>query len=101
MKSPCTVTETQSRINHLRPLFACAGAAVALCVIVRAEMAPSYLPPAEEVLQLEKVKVVGQSASNTYAIQRSLAATKTDTALMDVPQAITVVTRELIDDQAM
>ena len=64
-------------------------------------MPPSYLPPEAEVLQLDKVKVTGQSAADTYAIQRSLTATKTDTALLDVPQAITVVTRELIDDQAM
>ena len=64
-------------------------------------MAPSYLPPEAEVLQLEKFKVVAQSAAHAYAIQRSMTATKTDTALADVPQAITVVTRELIDDQAM
>ena len=64
-------------------------------------MAPSYLPADEEVLLLEKFKVVGQQAHNTYAIQRSVTATKTDTALVDVPQSVTVVTRELIDDQAM
>lgn len=64
-------------------------------------MAPSYLPADEAILHLDKMKVVGRSAANTYAIQRSFTATKTDTALLDVPQAITVVTRELIDDQAM
>jgi catecholate siderophore receptor len=64
-------------------------------------MAPSYLPPANEVLQLEKLSVNGSNGKETYAIQRSVTATKTDTALVDVPQAVTVITRELIDDQAM
>jgi catecholate siderophore receptor len=64
-------------------------------------MAPSYLPPADEVTVLEKFQVTGQSADKTYAIQRSITATKTDTALVNIPQSITVVTRELIDDQAM
>jgi catecholate siderophore receptor len=63
---------------------------------------PSYLPPvAEEVLHLDKLAVSGGKTEDTYAIQRSATATKTDTALVDVPQAISVITRELIDDQAM
>jgi catecholate siderophore receptor len=94
-------TETQSRIQRCRHLFRVAGISFSLAVAADAEMAPSYLPPADEILQMDKVKVTGQSAANTYAIQRSLTATKTDTALLDVPQAVTVVTRELIDDQAM
>lgn len=36
-----------------------------------------------------------------YAGHGALASTKTSTALVDVPQAATVVTRELIDDQSM
>ncbi|HWA25665.1 MAG TPA: TonB-dependent siderophore receptor [Lacunisphaera sp.] len=62
---------------------------------------PSYLPPQDELLQLEKFEVNGQSDKDTYAIQRSSTPTKIDTALVDVPQSISVVTRELIDDQAM
>jgi catecholate siderophore receptor len=69
--------------------------------LAHAEMAPSYLPPADEVLQLEKFQVNGHNGKESYAIQRSVTATKTDTALVDVPQAVTVITRELIDDQAM
>jgi len=64
-------------------------------------MAPSYLLPTEEVVQLEKIKVKGRSEDKGYSIQRSFTATKTNTALVNVPQSITVVTRELIDDQAM
>src|SRR5688500_12505973 len=38
---------------------------------------------------------------DAYRAQRTPTATKTDTAVRDVPQAITVVTDELIRDQAM
>ncbi|MEO8010723.1 MAG: TonB-dependent siderophore receptor [Dokdonella sp.] len=36
-----------------------------------------------------------------YATDRSSTATKTDTPLLDIPQSITVITQELIRDQAM
>ncbi|MCG2586725.1 TonB-dependent siderophore receptor [Massilia sp. TS11] len=49
---------------------------------------------------LPEVKVTG-AADNGYAVQSSLSATKTDTLLRDTPQAITVVGKELIQDQAM
>ncbi len=80
-------------------MLACCTLAAA--AIVRAEMAPSYLPPAEEVVQLEKMQVKGRNEDKGYSIQRSFTATKTNTAQVNVPQSITVVTRELIDDQAM
>src|SRR5882757_1970728 len=62
---------------------------------------PSYLPPKEKVVQLEKISVNGRRDEKNYSTQRLTTATKTDTALGNVPQAITIVTRELIDDQAM
>ncbi len=62
---------------------------------------PSYLPSKEPDVQLEKFTVHGQRDNQSYATPRSVTATKTDTTLLDVPQAITVITRELIDDQAM
>ena len=46
------------------------------------------------------VKAEGVRRSG-YAARRTLSATKTDTPLRDVPQAVTVVGRELIADQAM
>jgi len=49
---------------------------------------------------LDKVVVVGDSTDG-YAAKRTSTATKTDTPLRDVPQSITVVTQELIKDQAM
>lgn len=96
------LSETESRSRALRAtqrLLACCTLAAA--GISQAEMVPSYLPPADEVLQLEKFQVNGHNGKESYVIQRSITATKTDTALVDVPQAVTVVTRELIDDQAM
>src|SRR5436190_6205276 len=52
-------------------------------------------------MHLDKIAVTGQRDEKAYATTHSVTATKTDTALVDVPQAITVITRELIDDQAM
>ena len=51
---------------------------------------------------LNEMEVYGsQGSAAGYQSRQSLAATKTDTPLVDVPQSITVVTRELIDDQSM
>src|SRR4051794_2313933 len=99
MQNPNLTPENRSRLNPARRLFiVCSALSAALS---HADIAPSYLPPAEEVMRLEKIQVTGLHAGKSYSIQRSRTATKTDTALVNVPQAITVVTRELIDDQAM
>ena len=51
---------------------------------------------------LAPVVVVRSGTSQAgYGARRSTTATKTDTPLRDVPQAVTVVTRDLIADQAM
>ena len=52
-------------------------------------------------MHLDKIEVTARRDEKAYAATHSVTATKTDTALVDVPQAITVITRELIDDQAM
>ncbi|HVR82210.1 MAG TPA: TonB-dependent receptor, partial [Luteimonas sp.] len=49
---------------------------------------------------MDRVEVIAQRAEG-HAARRTSSATKTDIPLRDVPQSITVVTRELIDDQAM
>lgn len=49
---------------------------------------------------LQEVRIVG-AADQGYAPAASATATKTDSALLDTPQAVTVVTRQLIEDQAM
>ncbi len=61
---------------------------------------PSYLPPREETVRLENFEV-SDRRERTYTTQRSLTATKTDTPLVNVPQSLSVITRELINDQAM
>ncbi len=83
-------------------ILGAASFAVLSALDARAEASdtPSYLPTQGDMLHLDSMRVVA-SAQQSYAIQRMVSATKTDTALVDVPQSITVVTRELIDDQAM
>src|SRR3546814_555000 len=44
---------------------------------------------------------IERPADEGYKASRSLTATKTDTALIDVPQAVSVVTRRQIEDQAI
>lgn len=62
----------------------------------------SHLLALAETVNLDKFEVVDQRlAAEAYLTKRSLTATKTDAPLLDVPQSVTVVTRELIDDQAM
>lgn len=49
---------------------------------------------------LQEVKIVAEP-QNSYAVKSSSTATKTDTLLRDTPQAITVITKELMRDQNM
>lgn len=52
--------------------------------------------------RLDRVSVTAARARRRgYAVVRTRTATKTDTPLRDTPQAVTVVTRQLIADQAM
>ncbi|MCE5232816.1 MAG: TonB-dependent siderophore receptor [Mizugakiibacter sp.] len=54
-----------------------------------------------EATELESVVVTGQRYLPDYSARHTRSATKTDTPLLDVPQAVTVVTDKLIADQAM
>ncbi|MDO8651889.1 MAG: TonB-dependent siderophore receptor [Undibacterium sp.] len=49
---------------------------------------------------LPEIKIMG-AAEPAYSVKRSASATKTDTLLRDTPQAVTVITKDLIRDQAM
>lgn len=49
-------------------------------------------------LNLEEVEIVGRS-NQTYRSDYSFAATKTVTLTKDIPQSISVVTKEVLDDQ--
>jgi catecholate siderophore receptor len=50
---------------------------------------------------LDRVEVVAQRYLPDYATRKTRSATRTETPLLDVPQAVTVVTDKLIADQAM
>jgi catecholate siderophore receptor len=50
---------------------------------------------------LDSVTVVGQRYLQDYTTRNTRSATRTDTALLDVPQAVTVVTDKLVADQGM
>ena len=102
MQNPRRITETESRSSRRAVLpLALVCFTLAAAVSGRSASTPSYLPPSYEVLHLEAFQINGHSDKESYSIQRSVTATRTDTALVDVPQAVTVITRELINDQAM
>ncbi len=76
--------------------------AVALALTVAAvSIARGDDAAASSPTPLPKVIVTGEQESDGYLANLSRTATKTDTPLLDVPQAVTVVTRDLIQDQAM
>ncbi len=54
---------------------------------------------AQEAVELEPVLVTGQSRG--YVAVNSVTATKTDTALLNVPQSVNVITRDQLNDQAL
>ena len=80
--------------------------AAALATILSLPTAASAMESADDAARERKatdfktIEVVGEHEAG-YAAKRSRTATKTDTALLDTPQSITVVTQELIRDQAM
>lgn len=51
--------------------------------------------------KLDTIDVVAQRYLPDYNVRRTRSATRTDTPLLDVPQAVTVVTDKLVADQAM
>jgi catecholate siderophore receptor len=89
-----------SSLAHVLALLVLPFGLAASAVFSQAATTPSYLPPKDDTIHLVKFSVNDQR-EKSYSSQRSVTATKTDAALVDVPQSISVVTRELIDDQAM
>jgi outer membrane receptor for monomeric catechols len=57
--------------------------------------------PAVEPTPLPKVTVTAVPESDGYLAVQSRTATLTSTALIDVPQSVSVITRDLIQDQSM
>lgn len=57
--------------------------------------------PAQTTAPATLPKVSVEADAPSYKVETTSTATRTDTPLRDVPQSITVVTRQLIDDQSM
>jgi catecholate siderophore receptor len=74
-------------------------AAALLCAFAASAVAQTAPTPDDSVHALASLRVVARSAG--YATVTSTTATKTPTPLRDVPQAVSVVTRDVIADQAM
>lgn len=86
-----------SRRTTFAALFSLAAGAPAWAAAVLET--PSYL--AEDVVQMERFSVTSRRDASTYVADHSITVTKTDTPLVNTPQAISVITRELIEDTAM
>jgi catecholate siderophore receptor len=64
-------------------------------------LAAGGLPPRDFTLQVGVEEVVTVHAQSAYTVPMITTGTKTPTPLRDVPQAITVITRQLMQDQLM
>ena len=82
---------------RLTPIAAAAHLVAAGALAMASAAACAQAAPATT---LQEVKVIG-TAEATYNVKSSSTATKTDTLLRDTPQAITVITKELMRDQNM
>jgi catecholate siderophore receptor len=74
----------------------------ALCAMGNAQAAEAADAAAASAASggVQQVRIVGQAESG-YKVKETSTATKTDTLLRDTPQAITIVTKELMQDQGM
>lgn len=71
-----------------------------LAILLSGVVFPAFSQTAAADNSLPEVQVSGQS-EKTYQVKRTSTATKTDTPLRDTPQAVTVVSKQLIQDQAI
>ena len=91
----------QRRVAHFL-VFPSALSFAASAAFAASADTPSYLPAKDGTVRLERFEVsTSRESAGIYRVEHARAATKTDTPLVNVPQAISVVTRELIDDQSM
>ena len=79
-------------------LMLAVGLALSSAAVAGAPEDDAKRDPAKDV---DAVIVVGQRYLPDYQVRRTRSATKTDTPLLDVPQAVTVVTDKLVADQAI
>jgi catecholate siderophore receptor len=74
------------------------GSSVLAIAFVQSTASPAH---AEAINADGSEPIVVTGAASDYAVASTSSATKTDTPLIDVPQTITVVTKEQIEDQAL
>ncbi|MDQ3229433.1 MAG: TonB-dependent receptor, partial [Pseudomonadota bacterium] len=89
---------SNNNIPAIAPLAAALGFALSF-VAHAAEPTPAD-DNTRTPTQLDTVKVIGK-VDYGYVRKDTSSATRTETALLDLPQSITVVTQDLIEDQAM
>ena len=70
-----------------------------LFTLASAGFAQTTPPSADQPVTLAPVEVQG-IATDSYQVKRATLATKTDTALIDTPQSISILTKDLLDDTA-
>jgi catecholate siderophore receptor len=75
--------------------------AVTLTLAASGTAASAYEATGIAPTPLPRVTVTAEHESDGYLVDHSRTATKTDTPLLDVPQSVSVVTRDLIRDQSM
>ena len=71
-----------------------------LLVFTASSFAQSTAPSADAPVVLDPVKVEGIQGDN-YNVKRATIATKTDTALIDTPQSVTILPKEFLTDTAV
>jgi catecholate siderophore receptor len=79
------------------------GLRIAICTVLSLASIQAMADDAAagDPTSLPRVTVTAEHISEGYLAERSRTATKTDTPLIDVPQSVSVVTRDLIQDQSM
>ncbi|HEX4895947.1 MAG TPA: TonB-dependent siderophore receptor [Solimonas sp.] len=75
--------------------------AVAMLTALSAPALAEELEVASSTTALPEIVVEGHAEPAAYAVPEVRSATRTDTPVRDVPQSITVISRDLVRDQAM
>jgi catecholate siderophore receptor len=95
-----SVSGSYTAAEALRRLLDGTGLAASFANDSRVRVSRAETAGEERVYGLAALTVVGERGRG-YAGTRTTSATKTDTPLRDTPQSVTVVTRDVIEDQAM
>ncbi len=94
---PAARIETLPLRNALGGLLLATAGVIALPATASAQT----LPVAEDDAAMASAPIIVTGHLDGYAVDETATATKTNTALIDVPQSIAIITREQLDDQAI